>query len=95
MRKSVNAVEREEEETCDNDVLRGPDDEDDGDDFEHEVYTCVVRKLMLSQKHGDDTQCHKLFHTRCTVKGMKLELIIGNQKNIIGRNVVQKPQLTL
>ena len=92
----MNVVEREEEETCDNEVLCGPNDEDDGDDFEYEVYTCVLRKLMMSQKHGDDTQRHKLFHTRCTRKGMKLELIIdnGNQENIIGRNVVRKPQLT-
>ena len=67
-------------------MLCGPNDEDDGDDFEHEVYTCVVRKLMLSQKHGDER--HKLFRTRCTRKGMKLELIIdsGSQENIIGRN---------
>ena len=46
-RKSVNVVEMEEE-TCDHEVLCGPDDEDNGNDFEHEVYTCVVRKLMLS-----------------------------------------------
>ena len=86
--KSVNVVEREKDETCDNEVLCGPKDEDDGDDFEHEVYTCVVRKLMLSQKHEDDTQRHKLFRTRCTRKGMKLELIIdsGSQENIIGPN---------
>ena len=71
-------MEREEEETCDNEVLCGLDDEDDGNDFGHEVYTCVVRKLMLSQKHGDDTQCHKFFHTKCTMKGMKLELIINS-----------------
>ena len=57
-RKSVNVVEREEEETCDNEVLCGPDNVDD---FEHEVYTCVVRKLMLSQKHGDDTQATSFF----------------------------------
>ena len=88
-RNLVNFVEREEEETCDNEVLCGPDD---GNDFEHEVYTCVVRKLMLSQKHGDDTQRHKLFHTRCIVKGRKLELIIdsGSKENIIVCNVVQK-----
>ena len=69
-------------------MLCGPGDE---------VYTCVVRKLMLSQKHGDDTQCQKLFRTRCIVKGMKLELIIdsGSQENIIGRNVFQNLQLTL
>ena len=48
-RKSVNVVERDEEKTCDNEVLCGPDDEDNGNDFGHEVYTCVVRKLMLSQ----------------------------------------------
>ena len=89
-------MEREEEEACDNEVLCGLDEEDGGNDFEHEVYACVVRKLMLSKKHGDDTQRHKLFHTRCTVKGMKLELIIdsGSQENIIGHNVVQKLQLT-
>ena len=93
---SVNVVERQKEETSDNEVLCGPDDEDDENDFEHEVCTCVVRKLMLSQKHGDDTQCHKLFGTRCIVKGMRLELIIdrGSRENIIGCNVVQKFQLT-
>ena len=73
-------------------MLCGPDNEDDGNDFEHEVYTCVVKNLMLSQKHGDNTQHHKLFFTKCIVKGMKLELIIdsGSQENIIGHNVVQK-----
>ena len=77
-------------------MLCGPDDEDDGNDIEHEVYTCVVNKLMLSQKHGDNTQRYKLFCTRCIMKGMKLELIIdsGSQENIIGYNVVQKLQLT-
>ena len=58
---SVNVVENEEEETSDNDVLCGFDNENDGNDFGHEVYTCVVRKLMLSQKHGDDTQATSFF----------------------------------
>ena len=73
-------------------MLCGPDDEDYGDDFEHEVYTCVVRKLTLSQKHRDYTQRHRLFRTKCTMKEIKLELIIhsGGQEKIIGLNVVQK-----
>ena len=52
---------------------------------------------MLSQKHGDYTQRHKLFHTKCTMKGMKLELITnsGSQENITGSNVVLKLQLTI
>ena len=54
-------MEKEEEETSDNDVLCGPDNEDYGNDFGHEVYTCVVRNLMLSQKHGDDTQATSFF----------------------------------
>ena len=89
-------MERKEEETCNNEVLCEHDNEDDGNDFGHEVYTCVVRKLMLLQKHGYDTQRHKIFRTKCTVKGMKLELIIdsSSQENIIGRDVVQKLQLT-
>ncbi|XP_019052158.1 PREDICTED: uncharacterized protein LOC109114263, partial [Nelumbo nucifera] len=93
-RKAVNVVEREEEEVCDDEVYCGPDGEDEGGVYEHEEYTCVVRKLMLSQKNRDDTR-HRLFHTRCMVQGQLFELIIdsGNQENIISRDVVKKLQL--
>ena len=68
-RKTVNIVEREEEDVVDEEVYCGLDGKDDEDEYDHEVYTCVVRNLMLSQKNKDTTQQHNLFRTRCTVKG--------------------------
>ena len=48
----------------------GPDGDDDDYEYDdHDEYAYVVRKLMLSLKNVDDTQCHKLFRTRCTVQG--------------------------
>ena len=54
---------------ADKEVYCGLDGEDDEEEYDHEAYTCVVRKLMLSQKNEDTTQLHKLFRTRCTVRG--------------------------
>ena len=56
-RKTVNVVEK------DDDVVKNEVCGPDGDDDVVE-YTCVVRKLMLSPKCGDETQCHKLVSTR-------------------------------
>ncbi|XP_010275023.1 PREDICTED: uncharacterized protein LOC104610208 [Nelumbo nucifera] len=94
-RKAVNMVEREEEEDIEEEVCCGPDGEDEEGPYEHEKYTCVVRKLMLSQKNKDTSQRHTLFRTRCTVKGKLFNLIIdsGSQENIICRDVIQKLQL--
>ena len=56
--KSMNIIKindvREDEEVC---VLDDDDDDDDGDDDHHheEEFACVVRKLMVSQKSGDDS----------------------------------------
>ncbi|KAF2320130.1 hypothetical protein GH714_024104 [Hevea brasiliensis] len=87
-RKLVNIVEREpeneEEEFC------GPDGDDVEEEYEQEVGVYVVRKLMLSPKVEDNTQRHKLFHTRCMVNGKIFNLIIdgGNQENIISQGAV-------
>ena len=60
------------------------------EEYEQEEYTCVVRKLMLSWKCGDETQHLKL--TRCTVQGSSCDLIIdsGSQENIISKYVVER-----
>ena len=52
-------------------------------------------KLILSPKYGDETQRHKLFRTRCTVKGSLCDLIIdyGIQENIISKDVIERLQL--
>ena len=50
----------------------------------------MARKLMLSLKFNDETQCHKLFHTSYTIQGSLCDLIIdsGIQENIIIRKGV-------
>ena len=47
---------------------------------------------MLSLKCGYETQCHKLFHTRCTMQRSLYDLIIdiGSQENIISKDVVER-----
>ena len=52
----------------------------------------MVSKLMLSPTCGDETQCHKLFRTRCTVQGSLCDLIIDSrsQENIISKDVVER-----
>ncbi|XP_010276232.1 PREDICTED: uncharacterized protein LOC104611026 [Nelumbo nucifera] len=94
-RKVVNMVERDEEEVGDDEVYCGPDGQDEEGTYDHEEYTCIVRKLMLYQRSKDTTQRHRMFRTRCTVQGQLFELIIdsGSQENIIGRDVVRKLQL--
>ena len=68
---------------------------DGDDDYEQKEYTCVVRKIMASSKCGDETQRHKLFHTKCTVQGSLCDLIIdsGSQENIINKDIVERLQL--
>ena len=73
-RKTVNLVEREKEDVAEDEVYCGPDGEDDRENYGHGEYTCVVRKLVLSQKNEDTTQRHKFFRTRCTMKGKIFEL---------------------
>ena len=50
---------------------------------------------MLSPKCGDETQRHKLFHTRYIVQGSLCDLIIdsGSQENIMSKDVVERLQL--
>ena len=66
-RKVVNVMEKVDD-VAENEVC-GLSEDDDYKEYEQEEYTCVVRKLVLSPKWGDKTQCHKLFPTRCTVQG--------------------------
>ena len=50
---------------------------------------------MVSPKCGDETQRHKLFHTKCTMQGSLCDLIIdsGSQENIINKDIVDRLQL--
>ena len=75
-RKTMNIVEKDDDVV--NDEVCGPNGDDNSDDYKHNKYTCMVRKLMLSPKYGDDTQCYKLFRTRCTVHGSLFDLIINS-----------------
>ena len=47
---------------------------------------------MLSPKCGDETQRHKLFHIRSTMRGSLCDLIInsGSQENVISKDVVER-----
>ena len=47
---------------------------------------------MLSPKCSDETQRHKLFHTRCTMQWSLCGLIIdnGSQENIISKDFVER-----
>ena len=56
----------------------GRDGDNDYEEYEQEEYAYVVRKLMLSLKCGDETQCHNLFRTRCTVQGSLCDLTIDS-----------------
>ena len=75
-RKTMNVVKNDDD-VVENEVC-GLDGDDDYEGYEPKEYTCVVRKLMLSPKCGDETQCHKLFRTRCTVYRSLCDLIIDN-----------------
>ena len=92
-RKAMNVVEKDDD-TVENEVYE-PDGDDDYEEYEQEEYTCVVRKLMLSPKGGDETQRHKLFRTRCIVQRSLCDLIIdsGSQENIISKDVEERQQL--
>ena len=79
-----------------NEVCR-PDGDGDFEEYEQEEYTCVIRKLVLSSKYGDETQRHKLFRTRCTMQWSLCDIIIDSrsQENIISKNVMEKLQLEM
>ena len=68
--KAVNVVENDDD-VVKNEVYK-LDGDDDYEEYEQEEYTCVVRKLMLSPKCGDETKWHKLFRN-CVI----LLLIVG------------------
>ena len=89
----VNVVEKDDD-VVENEVCK-PDGDDDYVEYEQEEYTCVVRKLMLSLKYDDETQRHKLFHTRRTVKGSLCDQIVDSrsQENIISKDFVERIQL--
>ena len=85
-RKAMNVLEKDDN-VAKNEV-RKPDGEDD---YEQEEKTCVVRKLMLSPKYSDETQCHKLFCIRCIVQGSLCDLIIDSgSQDIISKDIVER-----
>ena len=75
-RNAVNVVEKDDD-VVENEMCR-PDGGDYYEEYEQKEYTCVVMKLMLSIKCGDETQRHKLFRTRCIVHGSLCDLIIDS-----------------
>ena len=58
--------------------MYGHDGDDDYEEYEQEEYTCVVSKLVLSSKCGNETQQPRLFRTRCTMQGSLCDLIIDS-----------------
>ena len=86
-------VEREEDEN----ILCDPNEDEKcyEEDYEDHEPSYVIRRLMLTPKQEDNTQCHQLFRTRCMIGGRVFDLIVdsGSSENIISRNVVRKLQL--
>ena len=92
-RKVVHLAEREEKDV--NKVYFEPDgygdDEAVYEENDDEGENDVVRKLMLTPKQEEITQCHQLFWTRCTISGKLFELIMdgGSCENLNSREAVR------
>ncbi|GKD65187.1 putative receptor protein kinase ZmPK1 [Tanacetum coccineum] len=98
--KAVNVTERGElyEEESENEecFIRPEDVLDEEEDDEHEAYSYVVRRLMLTTpKKSEDTQRHKIFRTRCKINQDVVNVIIdgGSSENIISRDIVSRLKL--
>ncbi|GJS46089.1 putative receptor protein kinase ZmPK1 [Tanacetum coccineum] len=98
--KAVNVTERGElyEEESENEecFIRPEDVLDEEEDDEHEAYSYVVRRLMLTTpKKSKDTQRHKIFRTRCKINQDVVNVIIdgGSSENIISRDIVSRLKL--
>ncbi|XP_073116020.1 uncharacterized protein [Elaeis guineensis] len=95
-RRQVNLAEHT---YCENDLEDEPQEDegicepDGGDDYDK--YNYVVRKVMLAPKHEDNTQCHNLFRTTCTIFEKIFDLIVdgGSCENIIFRDIAKLLQL--
>ena len=87
----------EKEDGVVDDEVCGCDGDNDYEEYEQEEYAYVVRKLMLSPKCGDETQCHNLFRIRCTVQGSLCDLTIdsGSQENILSKDVMEGLRLEM
>lgn len=51
-----------------------------------------MRQLLLPPKLAKETQCYKLFQTKCVILDKVFDLFIdsGSQENIIAREIVEK-----
>ncbi|GJR13777.1 putative nucleotidyltransferase, ribonuclease H [Tanacetum coccineum] len=76
--------------------IRPEDVLDEEEDDEHEAYSYVVHRLMLTTpKTSEDTQRHKIFRTRCKINQDVVNVIIdgGSSENIISRDIITRLKL--
>ena len=53
--------------------------------------TCIVQRLLLTLKKSDDSQRHKIFRTRCTIRNKVCNVIIdsGSNENFVSKALVE------
>lgn len=58
---------------------------------EGEAVACIVQRLLLAPKKKDDSQRHKIFRTRCTVRNNVCNIIIdsGSSENVVSKALVK------
>ena len=52
-----------------------------------EEVACIVQRFLLTPKKSNDSQRHKIFRTRCTIRNKVCNLIIDDESS---ENVVSK-----
>ena len=88
-RRTINIVEREEEE----EVCCEPNGEDEYyeevDDGIEPSY--VIRRMMLAPKQEGSSQRYQLFRTRCTIGGRVFDLIVDSAATPVACRETSKP----
>ena len=52
---------------------------------------CIVQRLLLTPKKLDDSQQHKIFQTRCTIRDKVCKMIIDSKtsENVVSKALVK------
>ena len=93
-RRQVNMTDYKEEDN----VLIEIESEDSDFVEEHgDPVTCVIQKVLCSQKIPDTTKRHQIFYSRCSIKDKVCNLIIDNRsyENIIFRALMDYLKLEM
>jgi len=90
-RRTINFAEEGgggEEPTGEDDFYEGAEYEE-GDDGEE--LACIVQRLLLAPNKQDDSQRHKIFQTRCTIRNKVCNVIIdsGSSENVVSKALVK------